>query len=210
MEGCNSRPGGLDRPPAPRHTTFVRAAGSTSIAAAASAALVVAIALPEHARAYEDQLGLSLAAGYAVVAVDGPLSPAGVALPQHGFVLQAEASLGLGDTWELRALAGWAMEIGDTSLHRVSPGLEVVYLLDVLEVVPFLGLGIDAPISIFGDEVWADFAAHGVVGFDWLLAREYAIGLEVRPYVLLTALTRTAGDAVWITATARFQYLFEI
>jgi hypothetical protein len=102
------------------------------------------------------------------------------------------------------------MEIGNTPLHRASIGAELVYLIDILEVVPFLGLGIDAPISVLGSEVWADFAGHAVVGVDWLLAREWSIGLELRPYVLFTALSRTSGDPVWLTAVARFQYLFEI
>jgi hypothetical protein len=187
----------------------VRAARKSLVAASAVLAVAV-LGLPGRARAYEDQVGLALAAGYAAVIVDGPLSPAGSAVPQHGFVLQAEASIGVGDTWEIRALAGWGMEVADTSLHRVNPGVELVYLLDILEVVPFLGLGVDAPISILGGEVWADFAGHAVVGFDWLLAREWSIGLEVRPYLLFTALARPAGDVAWLTATARVQYLFEI
>lgn len=102
------------------------------------------------------------------------------------------------------------MGIGDSLLHRAILGAEIVYLIDILEVVPFLGLGIDAPISVLGDEVWADFAGHAVLGVDWLLAREYSIGLELRPYVLFTALPRSSGDPVWMTAVARFQYLFEI
>lgn len=163
-----------------------------------------------RARAYEDQFGLAIAGGYAVIPSSDPRSPAGTPLAQHGFVLQGEASVGLGDTWELRAIGGYAMEIGDSPLHRASLGAEIVYLVDILEVVPFLGLGIDAPISVLGGEVWADFAGHAVIGLDWLLAREYAIGLEFRPYVLFTALSRTAGDPVWMTAIARFQYLFEI
>lgn len=174
-------------------------------------ALPSTLALPgSSARAYEDQLGLSLAAGYAVLPTDGPASPNAVPLAQHGLALQAEAALGIDDTWELRALAGWAMHFADTPLHRVHAGLEIVYLVDILELVPFLGLGLDVPTSIAGAEVWVDFAAHAVVGLDWLPAREYAIGIEVRPYVLFTSLARSPGDPVWLTATARFQYLFEI
>lgn len=204
-----TRGAGLDTPFPARHTTEVRAP-RTSLVAASFLLALAALSQPGRARAYEDQLGLAIGAGYAVIPSSGPASPEGAPLPQHGLVLQAQVALGLGDTWELRALAGWAIEIGDVSLHRVHGGLELVYLLDILEVVPFLGLGLDVPTSILGDEVWVDFAGHAVFGVDWLPAREWSVGIEIRPYVLFTALTRTAGDPVWLTATARFQYLFEI
>lgn len=176
------------------------------------AALLVA---PTRALAYEDQAGISLGGGYAAIASDNPYPN------DHGLVLQLEGAIGLGDTWELRALASWAIHVGDEPLHRVTGGLELVYLVDILEVVPFLGVGLDLPTSICSPHlgadgitslcgrgsVWVDFAAHGVVGVDWLVSREWALGVEVRPYVFLTALS---DDPVWITAIIRAQLLFEI
>ncbi|MDQ3031685.1 MAG: hypothetical protein M3Y87_04650 [Myxococcota bacterium] len=185
-------------------------AARTSLVAASAALAIAALAIPGRARAYEDQFGLAIGAGYAVIPSAGPLSPAGNPLPQHGFVLQAQGALGVDDTWEVRALVGWAMQIEATPLHRVTGGLELVYLVDILEIVPFLGLGLDVPTSILGDEVWVDFAGHAVVGVDWLPEREWSFGIELRPYVLFTALGRASGDPVWLTVTARFQFLFEI
>ena len=175
-----------------------------------AAAIVAALLSPSAARAYEDQIGLSFGAGYAVVASDNPL-------PHHGFALQLEGSLGLDDTWEVRVIAGYALHLDAGSLHRVSTGLELVYLIDILELVPFFGLGVDAPVSIWDREgttdAWIDVAGHAVVGLDWLLSREWAIGLEVRPYVLLTSFDDQPprpADPVWITAILRAQMLFEI
>lgn len=164
--------------------------------------VVPAVLAPGVAHAYEDQIGLSLGAGYAVIPSDTPL-------PQHGLAVQLEAGFGLGDTWELRALLGYGVEIADQPLHRLHVGAEIVYLLDILEVVPFLGLGIDLPITLHpAIPEPVDFAGHAVVGFDWLLSREFTIGAEVRPYVLFT---RLGADApVWLTAIVRAQVLFEI
>lgn len=174
----------------------------TTVRAAAPLALSLALLAPATAYAYEDQIGLALGLGYAVIPSDTPL-------PQHGLVLQAEAGFGLGDTWELRALAGYAVHIDDEPLHRIHVGAELVYLVDILEVVPFFGIGIDLPITIHPGVVdVADFAGHAVVGIDWLLSREFALGVEARPYVLFTRLD--ADAPVWITAVIRAQVLFEI
>lgn len=165
---------------------------------------------PRTARAYEDQVGVALGAGYAAVASDN-------ALPHHGLALQLEAGVGLGDTWEVRALVAYGAHFDDGTLHRVSGGVELVYLLDILEFVPFFGLGVDAPVSIWdrdaGTETWVDFAGHAVVGLDWLVSRQWALGLEVRPYLLFTSMSDQPprpADPVWVTAVLRAQMLFEI
>jgi hypothetical protein len=168
-------------------------------------ALALALAAPSRAHAYEDQLGVSLGAGYSLI-------PGGAALPEHGFVLQAGAGIGLGDVWELRFHGAWALQVADAPLHRVVVGAEIVYLVDILEWVPFLGIGISAPISIPTDAsaIRGDFAVQGVVGLDWLPAREWAFGIEIRPYLNVTGMLRAPGDPIWLTFVARAQYLFEI
>lgn len=173
-------------------------------------AALASLLVPGVARAYEDQLGVALGVGYAGVASDN-------ALPHHGLAVQLEGSLGIGDTWEIRALAAYGVHFGDGTLHRIAGGAELVYLIDILEFVPFFGLGVDAPVSIWdtevGTETWVDFAGHAVVGLDWLLSREWALGVEVRPYVLFTSLSDQPprpADPVWITAVLRAQMLFEL
>ena len=62
-------------------------------------------------------------------------------------------------------------------------------------------------------ETWVDFAGHAVVGLVWLVSRQWAIGVEVRPYVLSTSMSDQPprpADPVWVTAVLRAQMLFEI
>jgi hypothetical protein len=143
-------------------------------------------------------------AGYAAITTEGPL-------PTHGLLVQAEGAIGLGDLFELRFLASWAFHPGVEPLHRGSGGIELVYLVDVFQWVPFLGVGLDVPVSLHvrsagGTDARADLAGHFVAGVDWLPERNWALGIEIRPYLLLTSLT---VDPLWITALLRLQLLFE-
>lgn len=157
------------------------------------AALVTA---PCVAHAYEDQLGLSIEAGYAV-------SPTG--LPPHGVYGEVGLSVGLGDVWEIRGRVGYAYQ--PEPMHRWVGAVEVVYLVDIFEVVPFVGLGVDGLVTLNEGAVFGDFAAHLVVGLDVLLARDLTLGIAVRPAVVLTALDTAP---VWVEAGARIQWLFPI
>ncbi len=175
-------------------------------AARAIASLLLAAAAttlaPSPARAYEDQWGLFGGAGYGLLLGDN-------ALPHHGFVLEGGVGVGLGDTFELRVLGGWAFF--PATMQRFFGAAEVVYLVDILEVVPFVGLGagalgtyLDAPT---GGALRADFTLHAVVGFDWLLTREIVLGFEARPWIQLTSLDT---DPAWLSLTVRVEVLFEM
>lgn len=152
------------------------------------------------AYAYENHLTFSAGAGYAAALAQTPT-------PRHGVATQLAIGIGLGDLFELRLLVPYTIQFDQTVLHRVSPGLEFVYLFDLLEIVPFFGAGIDLPSSFYQDEDRVDFAAHAVVGVDWLLSREWAIGLEARPYLMITALER---EPTWLTALVRALWLYEV
>ncbi len=155
---------------------------------------LVAFVRPGLAHAYERQIGLSLEAGYAVV----PSGP----LPPHGVYLEGGVSVGLGDTWELRGRIAYAYH--PEPMHRWAGGVELVYLIDIFEIVPFLGVGVSGLVTLTDDFVAADFAAGGVVGFDVLLSRDVTLGICVRPSVVLTTLDTTP---VWLEAGARLQWL---
>ena len=165
---------------------------------------LMATLAPSRALAYEDQVGLAAGLGYSLLASD-------TTLPMHGVAARVGASLGVGDTFELRLNGAYAFHFGDEPMHRAALAFEAVYLVDILEVVPFLGLGIGGILSVHermtGALLRGDFELHAVLGFDWLLSREFSIGLEARPTFLLTALSE---DPIWITITARAQLLFEI
>jgi hypothetical protein len=134
-------------------------------------------------RAYEDQLTLGVALGYAHATER--------ALPHPGASAGIEASLGLGVAWSLRAAASYSLHPGDVSLHHAALGVELVYIIDVLEFVPYAGVGIDGLgrwTSAPHAALEADFGVHPVVGVDWLVSRELGVGLCARPIVALTEL----------------------
>ena len=156
--------------------------------------VLVAFARPGEAHAYDGQVGLSLELGYAVV----PSGP----LPPHGIYAEGGVSVGLGDTWEIRGRLAYAYH--PEPMHRWALGAELVYLIDIFEVVPFLGLGVSGLVTLTDVVVATDFAVGGVVGFDVLLSREVTLGACVRPSVVLTTLDTTP---VWLEAGARLQWL---
>ncbi len=92
-------------------------------------------------------------------------------------------------------------------LHRFVGALELVYLVDVFEVVPFVGLGVGGFVTANAGVVTGDFAGHLVVGLDVLLSREATLGIAVRPALVLTTI-ETAP--VWLEAGVRLQWLLPV
>lgn len=131
--------------------------------------------------------------------------------PDNGPTAGIGATIGFDDTWGLGAYAAWAVHPpfeGGASYHFGLAGLEALYYIDILQVVPFFGLGVDVIPSY--DEntatLSADFAAHARVSLDYLLSREVLIGADVRVYVLPTALDL---DPVYLTFQARLSYALD-
>lgn len=164
--------------------------------------LVAASSAP--ARAYEDQVTVGLEAGYGVVLAND-------ALPAHGIDVGVVVDIGLSDAWSIRprlAYVGHPARSGG-ALHVGFAGVEVVYLLDILEWVPFFGLGLDGIATIRNGEFGADIAAHAVLGIDWLPNRDWAFGLAVRPYVLPLSLATNGVDPVYLSVTLRASLVFD-
>jgi hypothetical protein len=131
------------------------------------------------AAAYEDQATLGLGAGYAHAFAE-PQAP--------GATVVLSGSLGLGQTLSARALAGYALHPARRPLHVAMLGAELVYLIDVIEVVPWLGVGAGGALRARADELAPELAAHAVLGLDYLWSRELTLSLELRPYLMLTDL----------------------
>lgn len=156
------------------------------------------------ARAYEDRASFALELGWGMVG-------SAAALPTHGFVAGLGVGVGLSDTWELRVDAAYALH--PETLHRLRTSAEIVYLVDIIQVVPFVGLGAGATFSFTSavppdvpENVRPDLAAHVVLGFDVLLDRDWTVGLVVRPIFQLTSPTE---DLFYLTVTARAQFLLD-
>ena len=156
------------------------------------------------ALAYEDQLGLTATLGYSGIIGD-------TTLPPHAISAGLGVSLGLGDTWELRARGDYSLLV--SSAHRGVLTADLVYLVDVLSVVPYLGLSVGGAITsvdantIAPQEFRGDLLLGGVVGVDVLLGRAWTIGVEVRPHVMVLHLNT---EPFGLAALVRVQHLIEL
>jgi hypothetical protein len=171
----------------------------SSGALALVAALVALPAWPSGARAYEDQLTLGVDLGYALATTDG-----------HGFTFGLEASVGLGDLFSLRGRVGYSQHPAGEVLHVGLAGLEILYLLDVMEWVPYFGVGADAFVFASVDGHRFDPGFHAVVGIEWLASRKWLMGLDLRPYVLPLAFRDEPLNPVYFTITLRLSLIFDL
>ncbi len=167
-------------------------------------ALALSAALPSVASAYEEQVSLDLGVGWG-------FAPALDMFPNHGPLAGLGATIGFDDTWGLAFNAAWAVhppfvDATDAPFHVGQFGVEALYYVDILQIVPFFGVGVDLlPISD-GTSWTVDFAAHLRISIDYLLSRDLTIGVDVRPYILLTALN---VDPIYISTQLRMSFLFD-
>ncbi|NOY92437.1 MAG: hypothetical protein GXP55_14680 [Deltaproteobacteria bacterium] len=141
-------------------------------------ALALSFATPSVARAYEDQATLGVDLGW----LGAPSAEAGV--PRNGVSLGLSGTLGLGDSWSLGGRVGYALHPADPTLHSGVGGLELIYLVDVLRLVPSLGLGVDGFFSLRDGELGADLAVHALLRLDFLFSRRLLFGVDFRVYAL--------------------------
>ena len=95
--------------------------------------------------------------------------------------------MGLTESTVVRANAGYAALVRQQEVQHLGRfRLEALYLLDVLQVVPFLGLGAtltNAPDSAARVPLRA--GPHLVLGVDYLLSRRWIAGLDLRSALLV-------------------------
>ncbi len=127
-------------------------------------------------------------------------------LPRHGALFELSGSMGLSATLSLRARLSYAFHPADRPLHVGLAGADLLYLVDVLEVVPYFGAGLDGVGRARGGSLRMDGAVHLVAGLDYLASRQLALELDLRPYLLFTALHRAP---VYLTATLSVVWMFE-
>lgn len=142
---------------------------------------LLAPALPTSvARAYAEQASLDAAAGYLRL-VDLPR------LPAHGATLELGAARGLGEAVVLRGALGYArLRDRHARAHAGRVRLEGLYLIDVLRVVPFLGVGASLMLAKRpGGDPQLHPGAHVLVGLDYLWSRALVVGLDVRTGVVI-------------------------
>ena len=186
--------------PAPCHTSLVSRDIARAIAFLAALALGSSIAAP--ARAY-DSPTIDLSAGWSIAP--------GLMAPDNGPIFGAGATFGFDDTWAIGGTFDWAVhprfvDAGEPR-HFGIIGVEGLYYIDIFDIVPFFGIGIDVMPTLDGSTfLHVDFAAHARVSLDYLLSRTIAIGLDVRAYVLFTALST---EPALITTKLRVSFFTE-
>jgi len=152
-------------------------------------AIVVALFWSSSAAAFEDKLALGAGPGYA-------LSPGIEAA--HGVALDLHAGIGLSETWQLRAGGTFAAHphVAD-ELYTTALRAEILYVIDIVDIVPFAGVGI-AGMAWFGDEpLDVEPAAHLAVGAAYWLSFDWLLQLDVRAHVLPLPLADTSDERDW-------------
>lgn len=158
------------------------------------------------AHAYEDKVTAGVEAGYAVVVIPE------TDLPQHGALLGISGSYGLNDIWSLRGHIAYAFHPSSADpLHVAVFGAELLYLIDVLEWVPYFGLGVDGLGTMLAGQAGLELGAHVTLGLEHLLSRDALIGLDIRPHFLpLTVVEAGNVEPVYITVSLRYSLVFEL
>ena len=155
---------------------------------------------PSAARAYEDQIALSIDAG---------LSHVGGWDLAHGGQIGLGVGIGLGDTFSLTIRGGYGVHGGGPTApgHMLTLGAEVVYLVDILTWVPFFGVGLNG--HLFVDEgARGNVSGHAILGIDYLHSRELAFGLDARVGYLPFKPRERTPDGLYVQVAFRVSFLF--
>lgn len=158
------------------------------------------VAVTGHARAYEEQASLDLALGCVGIA-------ATETLPAAGPTLDIGGALGISDFLVLRSAVGYAPLLdGRDTVHTGRARVEAAYLIDVLQWVPFFGLG----AGLWGYGRASGFGVrpqgHVLFGIDYLWNRSWTVGVDVRTGGLLQR-----GEVAWYTeGQLRISRMFEL
>jgi hypothetical protein len=174
-----------------------------SLASTAGGLLVVAasdLCCIASARAYEEQVSLDVAPAYAHFADSEQL-------PSQGVGADVGAGFGVSDLGVLRASLGYlALLDGQRVYHAGSIRLEAVYLIDVLQLVPFIGVGGSLTIAQGSSATVSGLpGGHLVFGLDYLLSRSLILGLDARTGFLSEAAGLVSVSGVSVRLSRMFE-----
>jgi hypothetical protein len=161
-------------------------------------AALLCIAFAAKARAYEDQLTVGFGAGYAHAASS--------ALPRHGALFDLSVSAGLGPAWSVRGRGSYALHPQQSPMHVGLLDAELLYLVDVVELVPYFGIGAGGMARARSSDFEVDATAHLVVGLDYLLSRAVTLELDARPYLIAAEID---SDPFYFAVTAGVVWMID-
>lgn len=145
---------------------------------------------PAGVRAYEEHASLDMGLGYSLLV--------GSAYPlRHGAAAELGAGIGLSEHTVLRGNLGYATLLHHSEIEPIGRlRVEGLYLLDVLQVVPFFGIGATATTAAESvARVPLRAGGHLVLGVDYLLTRSWVFGVDLRSALLFEgARLRSATD----------------
>jgi hypothetical protein len=142
--------------------------------------------LRERAHAYEEQLSVDVAVGYARVTHSDTLSsrpaPPSSTLPANLPAIDLGVSLGISDWLVLRGALGYGLLLDKQkqTYHLGRARVELAYLIDIVQWVPFVGLGAGLWLIDTRSELAPRGAGHLVFGLDYLATRSWTLGVDVR------------------------------
>lgn len=141
------------------------------------AALLAGLFARSPARAYDDQVSVDLALGYAALVDVEPL-------PSNQMSVDVGAGVGVADWLVMRTALGYGLlfDAQHEQKQAVRFRLEGGYLIDVLQWVPFFGLG--GGLWALEGKGNSGFAmrptGHLWAGVDYLATRRWTVGCDLR------------------------------
>lgn len=168
---------------------------------ATTALALAALLSPCPAAALERELILSPRVGFA-----GSTGPVG----GPGATIELGAHYGLNDAFSLYAVGGYHLAFPDPPRgprHGATLAAGVVYALDVLRVVPYVGVGARGDLFVGATDGWITPSVEGRVGLRWLLRRGLAVSFEAA-YAFPFVGRDLAADL--FTATAGVSFLRDL
>lgn len=161
------------------------------------------VATAQQARAYEEQWHFGGGVGAASFArTDTGLAP----------VLGAHVSYDISDTFDARLelLAAQHEFVEGESTRFYSAGAGLVYKIDVLEWVPYIG--ILGGLYAFDGRTWPaplkqrELGISIPLGLDYTFSRTFGVGAQIRYHGFLSDPMSSLGDAPYFSALLRAEY----
>jgi hypothetical protein len=158
------------------------------------------------ASAYERQWHAGVGLGYSYLGAETPV---------HGIATELHLSYGLNDMFNLMAEADAAYHFGDGKVLALSGSAGVGYVIDILQVVPYVGVMVggydlfttDGPCG-GADQPACHAGRLGVsipAGFDYTVTRSFNVGAAVRYHLLLLGPNPVES---MVTAFVRAEYVW--
>ena len=88
------------------------------------------------------------------------------------------AGIGLNDVWTIRAAAGDIVAFEDTPAHIIRLSGDLLYLVDIVQWVPFFGPRVTLLTSV-APEIDLNLTVGVVGGLDYFLSRDLIVGVDI-------------------------------